>query len=1012
VMTSCTPKVGETPPEQKQQKLSGTQCLSGLEPIIDAFLDGTASEANVAAGWDCASNAIVKFKKYVYGRSADRFESTEIVDFLKENFLEPSAPTITPELRNEVMRIKQLFLGGSIEYLTRAELDKIINMLESFKGITLRLNPYMKLITMNWSVAGSANIQEDIRYFENASDEIQAAARSLANMIEENNQSYELGNFAVFLREFSSFAGQNWEAVGQIERGMPVIKKVKKAIAGGDPSTIGPLEWKSFVLLGARGYLQYLRYYYFIKSASETGSGIRLGYLARSLEDLLGAFQDLVEQKPADTVCGGQKQSCISKEEVVDILVTLADIWPEFKISEKLVAEAMKFKKVYFGGSDSTITGRDFERGKNKVASLKLVVEKTLPYYQVYSNEWDRSGFDEATAQNFFKEAQLNLQKSAAELGALFEESYNIDSLVGLLTELDRLYPSKDPDQHLALEVRKFVPLVKDFKNLLFTENDALIKKHQWADFLKFAARYYNSFLYYRYFVEKEKYGTPEFLMPAKKLADQVLTVTKDLVNFKKSQVVTVSELNTIGQHLVDVELLPKKLTPQTIDQLVRVLLNRVLWPAELRLKGSVPNGMNATSIDNVSAELQIWYETEMFLYSLTAAAPLKPADLQALVARKLKDTKISAPLKTGLTEISMVVAGNVAQPVNADGHLLITNILPLTYNKDSVMRFNLNRLMARVLIRAAITNLSRLQRYEGVDITEAQALFDLVRPAVVAMGLLEESNITFVDSRFREANIFTAHSNGDSFANFPEMADIVGMILSGVTVNNLFRKDIDAVCLSPAMKSVKVPYVSESCLRKIYKEQTVNYMKATPEYLKFFRTLNDSDLSYFLLNVLKAAGHVPNNQVLVKVADSDLAPHVLQYIEMTISKYDADHDGVINLAEAKVAFPSFKGVLKELTKDQTLIGEKDLLALFTYILHYGQPPGGVKDFLFKWLPWKRDPSKWTVHADRQDLANILGYIADQVAKAKAKSLKAKITLIAEEVIEEIRNSPEYLGRE
>ncbi|MBS1969623.1 MAG: hypothetical protein JSU04_04925 [Bdellovibrionales bacterium] len=1007
VTTSCAPKVGEAPPETQQQKLGGTQCLSGLQPVIESFVAGTASDANVSAAWDCASNAIVKFKKYVYGRSADRFEATELADFLRTNFLEANAPAITPELRNEAMRIKQLFLGGSIDYITRTELDKIIDMLGDLKSITLHLNPYMKLIAQKWSVTSSANVQDDIRYFEKASDEIQSAARALANMIKENNQSYELDHFVIFLREFSNFAGQDWPVANQIERGMPVIKKVKKAISGGDPNSIGPTEWKSFVLLGARGYLQYLRYYYFIKSASETGSGIRLGYLARSLEDLLGAFQDLLDQKPVDASCGAAKVSCISKQEITDILMTFADVWSDFQVSEKLISEAMKIKKVIFGGTDTNITSRDFERGKNKVASLKTVVEKTLPYYQVYSTEWDRSNFDYNTAQNFFKEAANNLQNSAGDLGALFEDSYSIDNLVSLLTEVDRLYPSDDPKKHPALDVQKYIPLVKDIKNIVFSENDTLIKKAQWSDFLKFSARFYNSYLFHNYFVKPEQYGSPRFLDAFKKLSDQVLTVTKDVVLKKKNQIITAAEVNLIAARLVELDLIPKEITPQSIDQIVKVVLNRILWPAELRLKGSVPNGITPTSIDNVRAELQIWYETEAYLYSLTAT-PMKPTDLQAQVSKKLKDPKITTYLKTGLTEISMMIAGDVAQPVDKDGHLIITNTLKLTYNNQSVARLNLNRILGRVLIRAATTNAGRLQRYEGVEQPEAQALFDQVKPAVVAMGLLEEKNTTFIESRFREANIFTAHSNGDTYVNFPEATDIVGMILSGIAVNNLFRKDVEDTCLSPAGRAGEEIFVAEKCIRRVYIQQTATYLTATPEYVKFFKKLSPDDMDDFLMNILKAAGHVPNAQNTVKLTDADLAPHVIQYVEMTMSKYDADHDGVINLAEAKNAFPSFKGILKELTKDQKLIKEKDLLALFTYILHYGQPPGGVKDFLLKWLPWKSDQSKWTVAADRQDLAGILGYIADQVAKAKVQNKNAKASLITDEEAGSIRRDPGF----
>ncbi|WP_413290987.1 hypothetical protein [Bdellovibrio sp. HCB337] len=1015
LLTSCTPKVGEAPPEPEQTKMEGTQCLSSLQPVIEKFIEGTATPEAVASGWDCASTAIKKFKKYVYGRASDRFEADELAAFLRENFLAPNSAELSTELRTEFMRIKQLFLGGSIEYVTRAELDKIINMLGELKSISLHLNPYMKLISQKWSIASSGNVQEDIRYFENASDEIQNAARSLANMIVENNQTYELDHFSTFIREFSIFVNQDWPIAGQIDKLMPVIKKVKKAVSGGDQDKIGPTEWRSFVLLGVRGYLQYLRYFYFIKSASDTGSGIRLGYLARSVEDLLGAFQDLLEQKPVDPSCGTVKRSngtrevlsCISKQEVTDIMLTFSDMWKEFRVSEKLVSEAMKLKKVVFGGSENSINSRDFERGKNKVSGLKGIVENFMPYYAVYSLEWDHSNFSHNAAQQFFKQAQDSLQLSATELGTLLEDSYNMESLVGLLTEIDRLYPKDKPEEQLAVQITKYLPIIKDVKNIVFSENDTYIKKEQWGPFLKYAGRFYGSFLYHNYFLKNENYGTSQFLESFKKLSDQVIAVVKDIVTLKKNQIITADELNLIAHRLSELELIPKDLDAKSIDQVVKVILNRILLPPELRLKGVRPNGITPVSIETLRTEMQIWYETEKFLYSQTSI-PMKPVNLQTAIQNKLKESKISAELKTGLTEMALIVAGNVQQTIDSESRLVITNIVPPNYDMASVARLNLNRLISRTLIRGTTTSLDRLKKFEGVELKEAQVVFDLVKPVVVQMGLLDEKNTTFMESRFREANIFVAHSNGDSFMNFQETADIAGMIISGITVNNMFRKDVEAVCISPA-KLKTDPVIAEACLRKIYLEQTANYMTATPEYLRFFKLLDLEDTAEFLQNILKAAGHVPNKQDTVRLVDADLAPHVIQYIEMTMAKYDTNKNGRINLAEAEGAFPSFKGILMELTKDQDLIKQKDLNALFYYILYYGQPPGGVKDFLFKWLPWRRDPEKWKViSADRKDLAAILGYIADQVAAAKEKQAK----MISEAEEDEIRKSPEFDDQE
>jgi hypothetical protein len=1009
VGTSCTPKVGEAPPDNNNQnKLEGTQCLSDLKPVVTKYVVGEATDSEVIQGWDCASLAIKNFKKYVYGRSEDRYTSLELVKFLEENFLAQTGPKISDELRFQFMKFKQLFVGGSTNDLTRAELDKLIGMFDGLKAITLRLNPYMRVISQKWSIADSRDAQGDVRFFEKASDEIQASAAELAQMVVVNNQTYQLDDFVNFMREYAEFYGENWEIAATIEKFMPVVKKVKRAIAGGNQESVAPGEWRSFVQLGVRGYIQYLRYFYFIKSASETGSGIRLGYLARSLEDLLGAFQDLLEVKPTDPKCGTQigdhgkpvAVSCISKAEITDILTAFSDVWKEFRVSEKLIDESMKIKKVYFGGSTETMSSLDFERGKKKVASLKMVVEKFLPYYSIYSLEWDRGNTDYDQAQQFFKEAQSALQSSAADVGALFEDSYNLESLISLLAEIDVLYPNKNPDEKLAEKVGKYLPLVKDTKNIVFSENDSLVKKTQWTPFLKFSSRFYASYLYYRYFVQNENYGGNQFLNAFKTLTDQILTVTKDIVLAKKNQIISVPEVQLIAQRLVELNVLPEGLTADSVEKLVRVVLNRILWPAELRLKGSVPNGITPTTLDNVRNEFQIWYETEAFGFSVSAN-PLKPADLQSALAKKLKDSKITPALKTGLTELSLLAGGPVAQTVDADGHQIVSNIVKVAYDRKSISQLNLKRTLGRVMIRAATESKARLDRYEGVSLPEAQAVFSQVRPVCVEMKILEPDNTTFMDARFRDANIFTAHGNGDTYVNFPEMGDIIGMILSGVTVNSLFSKDIEQKCLPPGTVVDLKTRVPVKCLYGVYLDHMPDYLKATPEFLKFYKSKNRDEFADLFVNILKAAGYVPNEQNMIKLSDASLTPHVIQYVEMVMSRFDADHNARITTSESIKAFPAFKGILTELTKDQSLIKQKDLLALFTYILHYGQPPANVKDFLFRWLPWKANPDKWNVSADREQLVGILGYIADQVSKAEK-------SVISKEQESEIRRNPDY----
>ena len=82
-LTSCAPKIGEAPPDPGQQSLEGTKCLSNLKPVVVKFVQAQAADGEVSQFWDCATMSIKMFKRYVYGRTDDRFTSQELVGFVE-----------------------------------------------------------------------------------------------------------------------------------------------------------------------------------------------------------------------------------------------------------------------------------------------------------------------------------------------------------------------------------------------------------------------------------------------------------------------------------------------------------------------------------------------------------------------------------------------------------------------------------------------------------------------------------------------------------------------------------------------------------------------------------------------------------------------------------------------------------------------------------------------------------------------------------------------------------------
>lgn len=978
-LTGCDIKLGEEPPPPEAQGF-GSACLSKVGDVFGRFAQGTANDIEIKSSWTCVISAVEDFRRYVRGRSEDRYSSEELASFLEKNFLEKGHTEISPALQKELMKFKQLFVGGSSEYISRSELVTVNEVLTMFQDVSLRLNPYMIVFSLNWRVNGRASMQRDMQFFEQANQEMQEAAKTIATQVEKNTQTYVLNDFSKLLREFALFSGENWEFPDTIERYMPVVQKVKKALAGGDEQVIAPKEWRRFTLLGARGYIQFLRYHYFIRSVPETGTGYRLSYLARTVDDLLSVFQDMVSEKP---------EGIVTRAEIVDLMTTFGKVWPEFRSSPELILEAMKIKQLFFGGSVESLNAMDFDTARLKVSRIKVLIERFMPYYPVYGGEWDPTEYSNEEAQKFFMESQFVLESTGRELGSLFEGAYDLNDFYRLIKESERLYPPKGDS--LADMVQNALPFVIDAKNMLFGGDDASLARGNWSVLLGIAGRVYSDVQYFEYFVKNRNLNHAENIGSLSVFTNQSLNIVRDILVAKKNSQFTKAELNTLVMHLVRMGILPKKLTVDSVDGLLQVLLNNVLNTPENRLAGKIPNSLTLNSVEVARSELQVWLDTEIFIAEIFnntvfAKDGLSNKDLLETINSRLKDLGPADPLYPALQELRLTAQSDVPMTVDPQGLLIITNKKTQYFDQISLRQLNLSRLVSRMAIRSFAGDLKRIQSYQGVKLPEVEAAFQKVRKFVVQIGAVDAKNETFASARFREANMFTPHSDGNDLLSYAELSDLVGMIISGTNAHYLLTDDLIASCWD-----VNKPYDNQtelkvSCVRKSYRKTMPKMMTATPEYLRYMSKVDEDEWSYYMGNVMKAAGYVPNSRGMARMADVSLVPHVIQYIEMTFAQFDKDKNDRINLREAKDAFGTFKGVLKELAADQLRdgdIAEKDLWDLFTFILKFGKPPESLTEKIRFQFFWKDKPEKWDIWADRTQLAKILGYIADKVAEAQ-----------------------------
>ena len=169
---------------------------------------------------------------------------------------------VDDDLLAEIMRFKQILIGGQNDTLTRIELKKLMTFSDEMQGMSLELLPYMKIFSLNWQSHGRSGLSADQKFFNEANVAIQDVAAKLGARVAQNGQSYEISHFVLLLQDVERLSGSHWSFMDKLREMIPLIKKLKKSLIGGDEDLISAAEWSRFGMLGSRGYIQYLRYYY------------------------------------------------------------------------------------------------------------------------------------------------------------------------------------------------------------------------------------------------------------------------------------------------------------------------------------------------------------------------------------------------------------------------------------------------------------------------------------------------------------------------------------------------------------------------------------------------------------------------------------------------------------------------------------------------------------------------------------------------------------------------------
>lgn len=977
-------KFNEDPPKQKVivPNATGLDCVDSSLNIAEKFFSGEAEVVEVKAFWTCARKALVEFKTKVQGQKSGVYETEELRKFLNDYYAKDVE--LTSEFMNQAMKIKKIFIGGNEWTLSSKDIDQTIHQyIPAFEDLTLELLPYMKVYTQEWTP--NTDSKTDLEFFERSNTQLQKFIFDLSAVIMQNGDEYQLNDFVLLLKEIEIIFSKKWPITENVEKYLPIFEKLKRNFLGGSEKAVANIEWDAFLNLGLRSYMQYLRYFYFIEPAESDFDKVeQVPFLINTFSDSMTLLGQALESKP------GQK---INQQEVLEVLYAVSQFFPELKYSDKLIEELFRLKVLVVSGELTFLSPDDFYNALSKTESLQKVLLLYFPVSDVLSFNWIVDGLVQSDLVQKYLLTDQNLKLIAEELPVFLNGSYDLKNLDGILEEVIQLYPDY---ADVSALLYRWQPVLVAAKKIISPVGDSTVLVSQWPLLAKVSAEAYAHAIYGNYLIVEDDFVQ---MIQTDLFADYInrITGTVDhIIRSQPAQVVSFAQLDQLVESFYTRQAIAFKFRAESLNKSIRALVQKVLLQPHERLTQPTVQGLSLSSTAFLRQEFFLYSESRRFLdllfqnwnSDLVNKAQLLPAYLQ-----QLQSMGDSVNL-LGVRELYAVLNSPMTLLQDQDRSIVFDRISMQFYNRFSVDQFNAYRLISRWMIRSYATDLRRAQDMSGIieqvpdesgrkkTLQEATAILNDYRDLLVDLEVIEKSNTGFGAARYIEANLFTPQSDGNDRVGQLELTGLVAMIMSGLKTDEYMQSDLSQLCAMQSLPGTSNKTAEIGCFRRAYFQliqmksdlsEGFKHFRNMPEFSNYASRLSPSAWTKFIINLEKSAGY-NGKDPQIKQTDFSLIPHVVQYIEMMMFRFDSNRDGFLSTAESKQSLPLLREQLKEVSG---LDSDKNLFAVLTYFLKHGEPPSTLQ-FIFWKLKGEKD---WNVNADRAQLAAILGYIQEEAAK-------------------------------
>lgn len=644
-------------------------------------------------------------------------------------------------------------------------------------------------------------------------------------------------------------------------------------------------------------------------------------------------------------------------------------------ISDDLLQQAMNIKVLFVGGDTVYFTKKELGKLIQLLDVAGQIAVDLVDHMPVLNFTLD-------TASEYKNKEQLDAAIRAVYLGvnklskefSQTQEDYKFEHLKSFVLEMQKFLKNED-FLFKASELEHWMGILQTYKSMYIGPESAdRVRPQDWQTLFSGLGHVYgmllriNSLSWFDYLLKGDGFKNIVLLF------DQIISHLRYSVENQPENFLGFDRLHNLYDHFEALDLLPFGLRASTLKSVIPKLLSKGFGDLSLtpEQRYQKHTGLDFYVLDNIQKEFDVWKDTQVRLIGIDKA--YGEDGFKYFKEYFQENPEINKTSIERIFSIKTLFRREFAPVYIVPERLRGGALRP---NFDNASRLNIARAAIRFLI-SAYGHGHRGKNLVGITLREFNSFYNDSRPLGVDLTIMHPTNKCVGKRSFIEGNLFTYSSDGyntdgseeviyftdgshtdrsQPLLKFDEGMELVSILYSGGTVGYRIYNQFLEICGGLDNKDVyDLPKVSEECFIENAESVFLNNMLHLPqlrEYLNRDNILNKNNWDQFFSSIFISAkdrddsvGEV-NSGVVVALTT------LIHYIEMIMTRYDSDSNGMLTYGEVDMAYNVFKGVINSVLRDA--LGEEefsdfslfDRKRVFFYMLDTGKSPADNKlDFL------------------------------------------------------------------